>query len=177
MILKVNCDKARITQDMDGNLEITFRISRESRWSVKQASSALQEKTTLTVDRYRDRRSLRQNNLMWALLDIMGRSMGQDKWDCYTDMIEEAGAKYEYIECLKEAIPTLKEQFRCLKVIEDRRDGKTAICKVFYGSSKLDTAEMTKLIDAIFDRLAELGVETEDQQAVSYWWREWRDIK
>ena len=172
--MKFNADSAKVTQDFDGNISITLLSSPESRWAVKNAARQLSgKKVTVNISEYKNARSLAQNRLLWVLLEYLGRSQGQTAFDCYIELIEAANAKYEYIECLTEAVPTLQEVFRCVKVIEERKGGKTALCKVFYGSSKMDTAEMKKLIDAVFDRLAAIGVDVNDEPEVAYLWQEW----
>lgn len=137
---------------------------------------------TLTVDPYKTKRSLEQNALLWALLEIMAselsgtRKGGVLAEDCYVDMLELAGAKYEYMMCTKEAFSFLKSQFRATKVMETRegKDGKPMfVVKCFYGSSKMDTKEMTVLIDTVFQRLEEMGISDEYQADVSYRYKEW----
>ena len=173
-ILKFNADSAKVAQDFDGNITLTLLSSPESRWAVKNAArQLLGKKVTISISEYKNSRSLAQNRMLWALLECLGRAQGQSAWDCYCEMLEAANAKYEYIECIKEAVPTLQEVFRCVKVIEERKGGKTALCKVFYGSSKMDTAEMKNLIDAIFDRLASIGIDVQDESEVAYLWQEW----
>lgn len=174
MLLKCNAESAQAMQDFEGNLCLQFAVSPENRYAVRKAMQELKgKKLTLTIDKYREKRSLRQNNLLWALMEIMSRTQGQDPWDCYMDMLEAANAKYEYIECLKEALPSLKEMFRTIRVIEERKSGKTVLCKCFWGSSKFNTSEMKMLIDKAFDRLAELGIDAKDQAEISWLWQEW----
>ena len=172
--MRFNADSAKVAQDFDGNITLTLLSSPESRWAVKNAARQLSgKKLTISISEYKNSRSLAQNRMLWALLECLGRAQGQSAWDCYCEMLEAANAKYEYIECIKEAVPTLQEVFRCVKVIEERKGGKTALCKVFYGSSKMDTAEMKNLIDAVFDRLAAIGVDVKDEPEVAYLWQEW----
>lgn len=172
MILKCNADSVNITKDFDGNINLNFTVSKENRFAVRTVINELKgKKLTLSVDKYRNSRSLRQNNLLWVLLETMGRAQGQTAWECYLEMLEETGAKFEYIQCLKEALPTLKDAFRTILEVEER--GKTVVCKCFTGSSKFDCEEMKRLIDKCFDRLAELGVDAKEQAEIGYIWGEW----
>ena len=54
----------------------------------------------------------------------------------------------------------LKTSFRAIrKIAEDEINGRTMnVYQCFYGSSKFDTAEMTKLIDHVITRLHDLGI-------------------
>lgn len=172
---KANVEFCRRTTDDEGNVEISFRICPESRWAMKSILDHARElkeqgnpRLVMTLERYRKKRSLDQNRMMWALLEIManahngGRTGGVTAWDCYLDMLEKYGARYEYLQCTKEAFPALKNMFRAIKVIEER-EKDTVMCKAYIGSSQFTIAEMTQMIDGLFDELAALGVEDDDE--------------
>ena len=61
---------------------------------------------------------------------------------------------------LPEAEPLLKKSFRVVRKIDEREvNGKKLnMYQYFIGSSKYDVKEMTELIEATLDKLAELGV-------------------
>jgi hypothetical protein len=178
MIGKFNVNYCSMKTDDNGKIEISFSPCAEGKYAALQTIKEIKkligegkDKFTLTVDIYRNKRSLMQNNLLWALLEIMANELKVTAWDCYLDMLEAHGAKYEYLECTKEAYPTLKEMFRAIKIVEERKGGKTYMCKAIIGSSHYDVKEMTQLIDGVFVRLAELGIA--DEKAVRYYYDEW----
>ena len=80
--------------------------------------------------------------------------------ECYCIMLEEANVAYDYLLALPEAEPMLKKTFRVVRKIDEREvNGKTLnMYQYFIGSSKYNTQEMTELIEATLDKLAELGV-------------------
>lgn len=118
---------------------------------------------TLTVEPERKGRSISQNRLMWALLTIMadaynvGRTGGVTPEDCYLEMLEKYGAKVDYLEIPASALDILRSCYRLVHVVEIL-DGNRCTVKCTQGSSTFTTAEMKNLIDGIFDRLAEMGV-------------------
>lgn len=135
-----------------------------------------------SISQYKNSRTLRQNRMMWALLEKMaehlngGRAGGVTAWDCYIDMLELCGAKFEYIMCIPEAVCQLKNVFRAIKEVEHRNYNGTdmVVCKCFYGSSTFDTKEMTMLIDGIIDKSYQFGIyDAEFESLVA----EWREIK
>ena len=75
-------------------------------------------------------------------------------------MLEEANVSYDYLLALPEAEPLLKKSFRVVRKIDEREvNGKKLnMYQYFIGSSKYDVKEMTELIEATLDKLAELGV-------------------
>lgn len=123
------------------------------------------KKLEIEVKPYRSKRSLEQNRLLWVLLGKMAMEMSGKKnkvssEECYAAMLEEANVSYDYLLALPEAEPMLKKSFRVVRKVGERVvNGKTLnIYQYFLGSSKFDTQEMTELIEAVLDKLAELGV-------------------
>lgn len=180
---KLNAQFVRRVVDDDGNMELTFRVDKSSRWAVsgvvydlRRLSADGNPEIVITIDKYKSKRSLAQNRMMWALLEIMARAMnggrtgGVTAWDCYLDMLEKYGGKFEYIQCLKSALPKLQSMFRAIKIVEER-DRDTVLCKAFVGSSKFNTLEMKMMIDGIFDDLS--AMDNVDAEEVSYLHNEW----
>lgn len=130
----------------------------------------------VSVAPYRRHRSDRQNRLMWALLSIMadayngGRTGGVTPEDCYLDMLEQYGARVDHLEAPAAALPILRQNYRVVHVVE-LLDNDRCVVKCSAGSSQFSTEQMAQLIDGIFDRLAEMGVN--DAETTSYW-REWK---
>lgn len=130
---------------------------------------------TLTVEPERRGRSTAQNSLMWALLTIMadhynaGRTGGVTPEDCYLDMLAEYGAKVDYLECPAGALDILRVSYRLVHVVEILDNNRCTV-KCTQGSSTFTTSEMKALIDGIFDRLAEMGV---NDPMVTAYWQEW----
>ena len=129
----------------------------------------------VTVERQRPGRSLAQNRLMWALLEKLadaqngGRPGGVTPEDCYLQMLEEYGAKIDWLEVPVPAVPLLYRAYRVVQVVE-LLDGNRCTVKCCQGSSSFDSAQMHDLIEGIFDALAQLGV---NDPEVTHYWRQW----
>lgn len=132
---------------------------------------------TLTVEPERKGRSTQQNRLMWSLLTIMadhynaGRTGGVTPEECYLDMLQKYGAKVDYLEVPAGALDILRGCYRLVHVVEIL-DGNRCTVKCTQGSSTFTTGEMKNLIDGIFDRLAEMGV---NDPMVTAYWQEWKE--
>ena len=168
MIGKLNCKLNNFTSGLNGVKILSFEIDTfDIVTANKIAQKSIDEHLTIKISKYVKSRTLDQNKMMWALLEIMskhlngGRTGGIQAEDCYLNMLTDFGAKYEYIMILPEALPLIKEKYRALKIMEERDyKGKTMlVVKCFYGSSSMTTKEMGNLIDGILDRLAEYGVD------------------
>lgn len=124
-----------------------------------------EKKLEVDVKPHKSQRSLEQNRLLWALLGKMAFAMSGNKRkvtteECYCIMLEEANVAYDYLLALPEAEPMLKKTFRVVRKIGEREvNGKTLnMYQYFIGSSKFNTQEMTELIEATLDKLAELDI-------------------
>jgi len=180
----INAEAPKLKTGKDGEMYMIVKVSPESRYNAKQIRDEVKrtgKKLMLRFEKYRNKRSLNQNRLMWALLEIMataisGRSGDVTAWDCYIAMLERYGAKYEYFYCLPEAFNTFKELFRAVKEMDRPMVGgnRMILCKCFIGSSQMDTSEMTQLIDGIFDELADMGVDAGTSRELAYLYNEWR---
>lgn len=132
---------------------------------------------TLTVEPEHRGRTTAQNSLMWALLTIMadhyngGRTGGVTPEDCYLEMLEKYGAKVDYLEVPAGALDILRGCYRIVHVVEILDTNRCTV-KCTQGSSTFTTGEMKALIDGIFDRLAEMGV---NDPVVTAYWQEWSE--
>lgn len=124
-------------------------------------------------------RTLAQNRMMWRLLQIMaretdgGRAGGTSAEDCYIQMLEDAGARVDYLCVPLRAVPNIKLGYRVVKIVE-LLEGNMVTVKCVEGSSHFSTSEMRDFIDSIFDRLADMGV---DDAEVTGYYRDWRGLQ
>lgn len=101
---------------------------------------------------------------MWAIIHEInvarGTERATDDWNIYIEALERAGAKYEYVAVLPDAEELLSQQFRAIKYMNSfEHNGRTFNSyKVFYGSSKMDTKEMTMLLETVLDMATEQGI-------------------
>ena len=115
------------------------------------------------------KRSLDQNRYFWALLgEIAKREDGnlRNVDELYLHLLEMSGAKYETLIIKHEALERFKSLVRHVKVVKQQIVNHEVYDTVyaFYGSSKLNTKEMSQLIDTAIDYAYEVGVEYPD-----YW--------
>ena len=118
------------------------------------------------IKEYKSKRSLEQNRYLWKLITEIakvenGGITNQDNiTETYTNLLEKANAKFEFVLCPKEAINEFKKRFRAIRV-----NGTVVIktveytqLQVFYGSSTMNTKEMSQLIDITLDYAYKVGV-------------------
>lgn len=165
---KFIADKAYRMINENNELVVCYVVSGEHKRGAQLALEELKgsdKKLEVQVKEYRSQRSLEQNRLLWALLGKMAEAMSGNKRrvsseECYCIMLEEANVKYDYMLALPEAEDMLRKTFRAIRKLDEREVNgrKLNMYQYFIGSSKFNTKEMTELIEATLDKLAELGI-------------------
>lgn len=110
----------------------------------------------------RDKRSLRQNRLLWALVHKIAKATYQDDNEIYCSALERADALSDYVITAIEMEDTLRKQFRGVKFIrmQEVNEKECYVYKVYIGSSKMNTKEMNELLEIVFQICSELGIAT-----------------
>ena len=111
----------------------------------------------------KSKRSLQQNKMLWQLIHSIAKEQHQDDMEVYCALLERADALSDYIITAYEMEDELRKCFRGVRFIRKQEvNGKECnIYKVYIGSSKMDTKEMTELLDIAIQLCAELGIQTE----------------
>jgi len=127
----------------------------------------LNKEYTLELKEVRNKRTIHQNKYMWALIRLIANheSLNQDEIEIYSSALEEANAKYIYLLGTPEVQDELRKNFRAVRVVRPTiENGKEFIVyKCFIGTSKMNTKEMTKVLDIIIAWANELGIETDEK--------------
>lgn len=147
----------------EGDKEVTFLIRNyKDKEQIKDLEKEKPYRISLNI--IKSKRSIEQNALMWSLIheisEARGTERANDDWDIYLEALERAGAKYEYIAVLPEAERLLKESFRAVKLMNQFEHNNRLFnqYKVYYGSSKMSTKEMTLLLETVLDMASEVGI-------------------
>ena len=125
------------------------------------------ESRSFEIKELKSKRTIQQNKYMWALIHEIAHheSMNQTEVEIYSLALEEANAKYIYLLGTKDVEDELRKNFRAVRVVRPTvENGKEFIVyKCFVGTSKMDTKEMTKVLDIIVAWAEELGIETNEE--------------
>ena len=107
-------------------------------------------------------RSLQQNKMLWKLIHLIAKKQGQDDMEVYCTLLERADAKSDYVLARPETEDTLRKIFRGVKFIRQQEVEDTVfnVYKVYLGSSKMTTKEMTELLEITIQICSELRIPT-----------------
>lgn len=111
------------------------------------------------------KRSLEQNKLLWSLIHRIAKETYQDDITVYCAVLERADALSDYVITATDMQDTLRKNFRGVKFIRMQEvNGKDCyVFKVFLGSSKMNTKEMTELIEITMQVASELGIDLREE--------------
>lgn len=136
------------------------------------------EKLSLVAKKWRQKRSLDANAMLWACLSDIAKSMTPpvDKWDVYLQMLKRYG-KYTYI-CIKpHMVDAMKMQWRECEVVGDIKiNGEDAVQMLcYFGSSTLDTKEFSVLLEGVVSEMKEMGLPTPPSKEMRRCLEKWKN--
>jgi len=154
-------------------LQITFSVNEKN---AAAEIDKIKDEETLSIEavKYRKKRSLNANALLWACLGDIAAALRTDKWDVYLMMLRRYG-KFTYICVKPNVVDAVKMQWREVEEIGTVKIGKEDAVQLlcYFGSSTYDTKEMSVLIDGVISEMKEMGLETpvprDLQRALEAW--------
>ena len=113
----------------------------------------------------KSKRSLEQNKLLWKLIHRIAKETYQDDMEVYCAVLERADALSDYVITAMDMQDTLRKSFRGVKFIrmQEVNNRDCYVYKVYLGSSKMNTSEMTELIEITMQVASELGIDTREE--------------
>jgi hypothetical protein len=163
-----------ITKDwQSGQFQITFTMNEASAINAVNDIQSC-EKLSIRAVRFREKRSLDANALLWVCLGKMADALRADKWDLYLQMLKRYG-KYTHICVKPHVVEAVKAQWReCEEIGEVNINGQKAVQMLcYFGSSTYDTKEFSRLLEGVISEMQEMGLETpasaEMQRALEQW--------
>lgn len=120
---------------------------------------------SVTIKKYRVKRSLDANAYFWALLDKLAEKTQIPKEDLYKNFIRNIGGNSSVVCVQDVAVSKLREAWSknglgwFSETLPSKIEGCTNVL-LYYGSSTYDSAQMNRLINLTVDSCKEQGVET-----------------
>lgn len=151
----------------------------------RESFSSLEElkedKLSIEIKKYRNKRSLDANAYMWVLISKLEEKVNISKDVIYKDAIKNIGV-YEVIPVKNEAVERFIEAWTknglgwVCETTKSKLEGYTNVL-AYYGSSTYDTAEMSRLIDLIVQDCKQLNIETMSKEELDSLIESWGATK
>ncbi len=171
--MNITIEYVRSLHTDDGATEISFLLRNGADQQAVKSLIAGQSYRA-KIDVIKSKRTLEQNAIMWHLIHEIAQERGtersNDDWDIYIEALIRAGVKSDYVVIRQDIDPSdILSGFRAYKKMNDfvvtNSDGSkvnSSTYRVFIGSSKMDTKEMSLLLETVMDMATECGIEIDD---------------
>jgi hypothetical protein len=170
-----------ISRDWEsGQYHITFTINEPS--AINEVDNIKEcEKLSIKAVKYRQKRSLDANALLWCCLGKIAGALQSDKWEIYLQMLKRYG-KYTYICVKPNVVDAVKAQWReCEEIGRIDINGQEAVQMLcYFGSSTYNTKEFSVLLDGVISEMKEMGLEapaSEDMRRALEQWEKMQNEK
>lgn len=123
------------------------------------------KKYVAEIKEFRKKRSLDSNNYFWQLCDQIADKLGRTKEDVYIDYIRSVGVFRDF-HLSREEAPTFRTAWSMLgtgwptEEVDYQQDGDGVVIRAYYGSSRCNSKQMSRVIDAAVQDAKSLGIET-----------------
>lgn len=166
------CKISTSLDEENGELSVRFSVCPSSKVAARMTAKEFKDaagELSVEVKERKSSRSLRQNAMLWALINkIADEQSGEHTADAtmavYCNLLQEANAAYDWLLTNADKAELLKS-FRAVQDFGEReitaKNGERMnmrVYKCFIGSSKFDTKEMTTLIECALRYCDELGI-------------------
>ncbi len=149
-----------MARGMGGELLLTLSLTPNHIEEIKKLKD---EPLTVKIDKHRNRRSTNANNYAWLLISKIAEKMfpPMNKNEVYLEMLKRYG-QGTTISVLTERLPDVQRELDYWEQIGTGKvNGKDFThLRMWVGSSKYDTKEMSVFISGIVEEAKELDIET-----------------
>lgn len=152
-----------------GNL-LSCSLSDNGKWVVTFQTDSpvpleLKEDLQISLEKWREKRSINANNLLWEYIDRIAEKLRTDRWSVYLKALRDYGTA-SYIVVNPEALDYLKATIRETEVLgEIEVNGRTGIqVACYHGSSQMDSKQFSRLLDGVLQDARDLDIETPEEE-------------
>lgn len=162
-----------------GQTEVSFvadNLTYAEKIKLKTALETAGDMLTITIGKFRKKRSLNSNSYLWVLLQMLAEERGQTKEEVYREFIKGYGV-FKPATVNTEAASTLVyiwEHNGIGWVAEEVKKNKNTVdLLLYYGSSTYSNKQMARLLDAVINDCKQCGIETLPPEQIEEMKRTW----
>jgi hypothetical protein len=157
---------------MTSKTRVSFELNESQAAAAMYDEYHDQDKITVMVKKYRNKRSLDANAYCWVLLDKLSAKLQKPKIELYRDFIKDVGENNVVICAKNKAVDALISgwEHNGMGWVTDILPSKISGCTnviLYYGSSTYDTVQMSRLTNLIVDACTEQNIPTETPNEIA----------
>lgn len=148
-----------VTQEwMTGKTRLLFEIDDNPTEEFNELMHT--ERLTITAKKWRQKRSLDANAMLWSCLGGIAHKTGRSAWDEYLDALKKYG-QFTYVIVKENAVEAVKRNWRECQVVGDINVNGTKAVQMlcFYGSSTYNSKEFSILLNGVISDMKDLGLQ------------------
>lgn len=130
------------------------------------------------IKQHREKRSLDANAMMWSLLDKLADVLHTSKEELYLQKVRESGI-FKDFHLTEDEYKTFKVAWEALgtgwptEQVGYTPDGERLVIRAYYGSSRYNTKQMSRLLDSVVEDCKEQDIEVLTERELSLLKEEW----
>ena len=146
---------------------VTLELNERNLATNMYDSLNLVDKLAITVDKYREKRSLDANAYAWLLIGKIADCVGTSKDEIYLELLKRYGQTY-VTKVKHEEVEIFKRDHKYWEEHEKlESEEKAQYFRVWVGSSRYNTKEMSIFIDGIVSEAEELDIPTKTPNQIA----------
>ena len=144
----------------DGSLTVTLSLPPQHADTIH---ALMQDEISVEIKKWRDKRSLSANGLMWCVCEELAQALKITKVEVYRKAIKDVGV-YQPLPIRDDAVDAFCENWEsggigwlAEKTDKSKTPGYTLVF-AYFGSSCYDTKEFSRLVDCLMDEAEQIGI-------------------
>lgn len=159
-----------LTINRDRTQNITVTVGADFR---EEFDNLKKKQVEITIKPHREKRSKDANAFAWVIMDKIAERLNMDKVDVYREAIRGIGGVSSVICCPDKAVQSVCEGWSNNGIgwFTETEKSKIKGCTnvvLYYGSSKYDKAQMSRLIDHLLQDAANIGLVIDKPEGLVY---------
>lgn len=167
-----------ITAENNGfDVVLTLHIPFTYGKQIESVVASFEAKNEYELKQVRKKRSLDANAYFWLLADEIAKVLNTTKENVYWEVIKRVGVFETLRFANEESMNRFNENWKRngLGWLTYIVDAEKCILQVYYGSSRYNSQEFSRLLDETIEEAKRLGIETRPQEEIDSMLKEWSE--
>mgnify|MGYP003290304015 CR=1 FL=1 len=151
---------------------LMLEINERSEFTALVDELADNEKLSIEIKPFREKRSLDANAYFWVLCDKLAEKLRKSKTEIYRELVRDVGGVSETVCVINSAVERFCANWQAkglgwqTEATESKLEGCTNVT-VYFGSSTFDKEQMGRLLDLTIQECKEQGIPTETPNEIA----------